>query len=525
MRKRLIILVSFLLILPTPSAIAAPVTASAGETICDQTVGNAAGVTAYRLSSMYCVVEFKTAGSTTWTVPTGVTSIEYLVVAGGGGGAGGQASEHGGGGGGAGGVLAGSLNVSPGAINLTVGGGGSGGTAGYVGTNGLDSSLGGSLTAIGGGRGGTYFTGRGGPAVGGSGGGAGVSEVSSYIIGANGTAGQGNKGGSVDFTSTNARHGAGGGGAGGDGGNTTTSGGFTIAAGAGGVGTTSSITGSTTYYGGGGGGGGSSARGGGATGGGLGGTGGGGDGATYTGTAFTQPAAGISNTGGGGGGGSGTGGGNSTVGAAGGSGIVIIRYLLAPAISATPSISGSTTYGETLTATTGTWLYSPTSYTFQWSRAATVGGTYTNISGATSANYRLVTADVNQYLKVTVTATNSGGSGTSTSSASAAITRATPGTTLTVAAGEFIYRTTKELSVTSSVAGKVTFRANRETITGCRNLTLNAGNSFTRICSYKPSIHGLVVITVAFTPTDTSYENRSLVSAPYPVKRRVSARN
>ena len=524
MRKLQIILVSFLLIFPTSSATAASVSASAGETICNQTVGNATGVTAYRLSSMYCVVEFRTVGTTTWTVPNGVTSIEYLVVAGGGGGAGGQASEHGGGGGGAGGVLSGVLNVLPGSIGVTVGDGGAGGTANAAGGNGTNSSLAGTLNAVGGGRGGTYFSPNAANA-GGSGGGAGASATTSYLTGQDGTAGQGSKGGNVTVSGTNARHGAGGGGAGNVGGNTTASGGYTISAGSGGIGITSSITGTTNYYGGGGGGGGSSYRGGGATGGASGGSGGGGDGATYTGTTITQPTAGASNTGGGGGGGIGTGGGNATVGAAGGTGIIILRYLLAPAISVAPSISGSNTYGETLTATTGTWLYSPTAYTYQWSRAATVSGTYTNISGATSSNYRLVTADVNQFLKVTITATNTGGSGNSTSSATVAISRATPGTTLSVGAGDFIYRTAKELSVTSSVAGKVTFRANREIIAGCRNLTLTAGNLYTRTCNYKPSIHGLVVITVTFTPTDASFENRSIVSAPYPVKRRISTRN
>jgi hypothetical protein len=79
--------------------------------------------------------------------------------------------------------------------------------------------------------------------------------------------------------------------------------------------------------------------------------------------------------------------------------------------------------------------------------------------------------------------------------------------------------------LTSSVAGKVTFRANRETIAGCRNLNLNSGNFYTRVCSYKPSIHGQVVFTVVFIPTDASYENRSVISAPYLVKRRNSTRN
>jgi hypothetical protein len=217
--------------------------------------------------------------------------------------------------------------------------------------------------------------------------------------------------------------------------------------------------------------------------------------------------------------------GGASAGSSGGSGIIIVKYLLAPSNNAAPSISGTSLFGQTLTATTGTWAHSAASYSYQWSRAATSGGTYTNISGATSSTYLLASADVNQYVKVNVTATNTGGSTTSTSLASTQITQATPGTTLSVAAGDFTYRTTKELTVTSSVAGKVTFRANRETIAGCRNMTLNAGNSYTRICSFKPSIHGAVVITVVFSPTDASYANRTVISAPYLVKRRISPRN
>ena len=193
MRKRLISIVIFLLILPTPSSHAALVSASAGETVCNQTVDNSAGVTAYRLAESYCVVEFRSVTSTVWTLPNGVTSIEYLVVAGGGGGAGGIATAHGGGGGGAGGVRTGTLSVTSSTLNVSIGAGGSGGLGSSPGVNGGDSSLGGSITSIGGGGGGTYYTY--GPIDGGSGGGAGAS--GSLTNGANGTLGQGNDGGDV----------------------------------------------------------------------------------------------------------------------------------------------------------------------------------------------------------------------------------------------------------------------------------------------------------------------------------------
>ena len=483
---------------------AATVIADAGATNCNQEVDNSSSVVAYRLSAGFCVVEFRRTGSTTWTVPTGVTSISYLVVAGGGGGAGGQASEHGGGGGGAGGVLTGTLNVSPGTINLSVGGGGDGGVANTAGASGTNSVLGGSITAIGGGRGGTYFSPNA-PYTGGSGGGAGASQVLAQLTGSNGTAGQGNKGGDVTVAGTNARHGAGGGGASFGGANVTTSGGFTITAGTGGDGLLSTITGNDRYFGGGGGGGGSSARGGSATGGASGGAGGGGAGSTYTGSSSTAAISGTTNTGGGGGGGIGIGGANATVGAAGGSGIVIIRYALAPTVVLAPAISGTASFGETLTATSGNWANTPTSFTYQWSRASTSSGTYTNISGATGSTYNLLAADVDQFLKVTVTASNTGGSLASTSSATGAIAKTVKAATLSIQAGGLIYRQPKTLTSTATVAGKITFKVNNKNLPGCISKNASISNSFTVTCTYRPSNRGYIVITSTLTPTDSSF--------------------
>ena len=76
-----------------------------------------------------------------------------------------------------------------------------------------------------------------------------------------------------------------------------------------------------------------------------------------------------------------------------------------PANTAIPSISGTATEGDVLSASTGSWTNSPTSYAYQWRR----GGS--DISGATSASYTLVTADVGATITVRVTATNGSGSG------------------------------------------------------------------------------------------------------------------
>ncbi len=81
-----------------------------------------------------------------------------------------------------------------------------------------------------------------------------------------------------------------------------------------------------------------------------------------------------------------------------------------PMNTAVPTISGTATQGQTLTETNGTWTNGPTSYSCQWQRGS--GGTYTNISGATSQTYTLTSSDVGDTIRVQETASNSAGAGT-----------------------------------------------------------------------------------------------------------------
>jgi hypothetical protein len=367
--------------------------------------------------------------------------------------------------------------------------------------------------------------------------------------------------------------------------------------------------------------------------------------------------------------------------------------VITPSNSEVPSISGTTTFGETLTSTTGTWSNSPSSYGYQWSRASSSGGSYTNISGATISTYNLVAADVGQYLKVTVTATNASGSAAATSSATAQIAKATPtfstwtnvvktfgndtytvtaptvtgslagsfsygssssavisisgttftvagggsatitatftptasanynsaqttntvtvnkaaqsaitittttatygsdltlastggstggtysyskvsgnctlagavltptatgscvvqsnlatttnylaetstattitissgsvGASLTLAPGNLTFRQAKNITAVATVAGKITFRVAGKIIPGCKNRTVSAGNSFTAICSYRPSNHSYVTISATLVPTDEFYLGSVTNSAQYLVTRRTGAR-
>ena len=100
----------------------------------------------------------------------------------------------------------------------------------------------------------------------------------------------------------------------------------------------------------------------------------------------------------------------------------------APTNSSVPTISGTVAYNSVLTAANGTWTGSPTGYTYQWQSATTSGGTYSNISGATSSTYTLTSADIGNYIKVQVTATNAGGSNSALSVATAQVAKATQAT-------------------------------------------------------------------------------------------------
>lgn len=55
----------------------------------------------------------------------------------------------------------------------------------------------------------------------------------------------------------------------------------------------------------------------------------------------------------------------------------------APELLVAPAVTGGTSIGSLLTCSTGTWTGSPTSYAYQWQEY--VGGSWTNISGATSS--------------------------------------------------------------------------------------------------------------------------------------------
>ena len=72
----------------------------------------------------------------------------------------------------------------------------------------------------------------------------------------------------------------------------------------------------------------------------------------------------------------------------------------------TVSVSGSKTYGSTLTANVSGQPNGTTATSYQWQRASSATGTWSNITNATGKTYKLGTGDVNQYLRVLVGTTS-----------------------------------------------------------------------------------------------------------------------
>jgi len=94
---------------------------------------------------------------------------------------------------------------------------------------------------------------------------------------------------------------------------------------------------------------------------------------------------------------------------------------IAPTNTALPAITGVMRTGETLTTSRGSWTSSPSTFTYQWKRANTVGGSYTNITSATDRTYELTDADIDKFIKVSVIATNNIGASTAALSAATSI--------------------------------------------------------------------------------------------------------
>ena len=112
------------------------------------------------------------------------------------------------------------------------------------------------------------------------------------------------------------------------------------------------------------------------------------------------------------------------------------RVVAPPVNTALPSLSGIARRGETLMATTGTWIGTPTiTYAPQWRRCDAAGNNCTNISGATGSRYLLASPDVGNRVHAQVTATNGYGTAVTRTSNSSAVVGAPENTALPTISG------------------------------------------------------------------------------------------
>jgi hypothetical protein len=97
-----------------------------------------------------------------------------------------------------------------------------------------------------------------------------------------------------------------------------------------------------------------------------------------------------------------------------------------PANQGLPQVIGTAQAGQTLSATQGNWLNSPTSYDYQWLQCDSTGANCVQIKGAQTNSYMLANTDVGHTLSVVVTATNAGGNSSAMSPPSAVVSIGAP---------------------------------------------------------------------------------------------------
>jgi Concanavalin A-like lectin/glucanases superfamily len=118
---------------------------------------------------------------------------------------------------------------------------------------------------------------------------------------------------------------------------------------------------------------------------------------------------------------------------------VILR---APSNTTAPAVSGTTQEGQTLTASSGSWVGTePISYAYQWESCNSLGEGCLDVPGATESTYTLGAGDVGNTLRVTVTASNAAGSSSATSAVSAVVTTSTTCTDTWTGAGGSSWQT------------------------------------------------------------------------------------
>jgi hypothetical protein len=117
---------------------------------------------------------------------------------------------------------------------------------------------------------------------------------------------------------------------------------------------------------------------------------------------------------------------------------------------ASASITGTAQVGSQLTAVRGSTTGTISTTSYQWRRADTSSGTYSDIASATNSTYTPVSADAGKYIQVVITVSNSGGSSSATSPATAQVPTSVTLTTPAAPTVSATSNTLKSISVSWS---------------------------------------------------------------------------
>jgi hypothetical protein len=205
------------------------------------------------------------------------------------------------------------------------------------------------------------------------------------------------------------------------------------------------------------------------------------------------------------------------------------RQSAAPVNTVAPTISGTPTVEQTLSASDGTWSNAPTSFAYQWLRCNRDGNSCASVANGSLKTYTLVGADARHTMRVRVTASNSDGSSSAQSTQTAtvaAVTRAAPDNTVapsvsgTPKVGEML--TADPGSWTGSPAFGYQWQRCDADVAACSNVIGATGTTYvvpTADLGYR-----LRVLVTARNPKGTATAPSAITSLVIPAVRIVNRR-
>jgi outer membrane protein assembly factor BamB len=170
-----------------------------------------------------------------------------------------------------------------------------------------------------------------------------------------------------------------------------------------------------------------------------------------------------------------------------------------PVNTAPPTIAGTPSDGQTLTASSGSWSQTPTSYSYQWLRCH--AGTCTPEAGATSSDYTVSATDIGSQLEVQVTATNAFGATSASSQQTATVPVAATTISLTASANPVTVGSALTFTATvypSVDGGTVTFSQDGQAMSWCQAMPVSASN-LTVTCGGTAVSAGSANISVSYS--------------------------